>query len=372
MLPRLLLLLTLTHVLYLLNPSFSLAVTESATNSAAITATVPVFFKPNPDPPVLISPSNNSHLATTAPNFIFRPSTNDAGTVSHFQLWIDGNKNTDHIPQSSAATVTTIALTALTEGQHTWKIKAIGTNGETTDSATWTFTIDITAPLILVNQVAQHQTILSSLDLSTIPFGLTFITTDRQPVFAGQGEALASLTITLTSLDHQYNFNTTVPADTDFNFIPTSLLAEDNYTVSISSTDSVGNSTTLPSFFLNITAPKAIVITIPLPSPLPPITITIPSLPQLAIPQLPQTLKAFPLAPTALEAIFWLPWLIILLLIIHIYLLRKHPHLPFKVLLPLIIAWLILIFLAITNPHWVTIGLSLIIAWLFLWELKKQ
>src|SRR3989338_6563919 len=86
----------------------ALAVTNPQSGLAAVTATV--INRGRPDTPVLISPGNNS-------------------------------------------TINTNALTALTEGTHTWMVKALGNNDSERDSAIWTFTIDTTAPLILVNQV---------------------------------------------------------------------------------------------------------------------------------------------------------------------------------------------------------------------------
>ena len=295
-----------------------LASNQYATGSATVTATVPTFIEPEliePDVPTLISPNNNSTTANNTPTFIFNPSLGTT-LVTHYQLYIDGHSNTDNIP-SSVITITTNALTALSEGQHTWMIKAYGNNGTTRNSATWTFTIDTTAPLILVTQVAEHETNLSSLDLTTIPSGLTFTTTQNQPVISGQSEASAQITLTLTNQTDSITFSTTVDTNHLFSIQPSYNLSPGLYTVNLSSSDLAGNLTSLPPFYLEITAPTGLTIT--LPSPLPTITIpafTLPQLPFGPMPKLPKALTAFPLFTACGFQWWWLLIIFILLLII--------------------------------------------------------
>ncbi|MEK7513756.1 MAG: Ig-like domain-containing protein [Patescibacteria group bacterium] len=299
--------------LLLANPAY--AVTNPATGSATVTASVPESVAQPPDTPVLISPKNNSVINTTAPNFIFNPSLG-AIEVSHYQLWLDGVKNTDHISRSSI-TIIARALNSLSEGLHTWMIKAIGMNTHDRDSAIWSFTIDTTAPLILVNQVAEHTPSLSSLDLTTIPPGLTFTTANRLPVISGQSEANATLTLTLNNL-----ILTAYTTNTTFKFIPSANLAYGTYTVSITSTDASGNVTILPSFKLTINRPQPITITFPKPFP----TLTLPPLPGLPVlPALPKALTAFPLTTGIPAWLTYLSWFIIITLLTHIWLLL---HLP--------------------------------------------
>lgn len=291
-------------------PSFVFAVTNPTSNSSAVTATVPG----EPDTPTLISPANNTTISSTAPTFIFNPSLG-ATYVTHYQLWLDGNLNTNNIGNSTI-TITANALTALTEGRHTWMIKAIGEYGTSRNSATWTFTIDTTAPLILINQVAEHETSLSSLDLTTIPSDLTFSTNQRQPIISGQSEANAQITIVLAG-SVTTTLTTTVLADHTFSLQPAYNLNSGTYSVTIISTDPSGNTTTLPDFTLIILAPTPL-LTISLPSPLP--TITIPGLPFGPMPKLPELLTAWPWLPACPVSIW--PWLIILILILYILYLR--------------------------------------------------
>lgn len=296
-------------IITVITPSVVEGVENPQSNSTSVTATVPG----EPDTPTLISPANNSTISSTAPTFIFNPSLG-AVYVTHYQLWLDGNLNTNNIGNSTI-TITTNALTALTQGQHTWMIKALGEYGTSRNSATWTFTIDTTAPLILINQVAEHETSLSSLDLTTIPPGLTFATNQRQPVIAGQSEANAQITLVLTSQITAYTLTTTALADHTFSFQPSANLNPDTYSVTVISTDLSGNTTTLPEFTLIINFVPTITL-FNLPSPLP--AITIPR------PQLPEIFTAFPFT-SACPISAW-PWLIILILILYIlYLRRRRP-----------------------------------------------
>lgn len=291
------------------------AVENPTSSSTAVTATVPG----EPDTPTLISPANNSTTSSTAPTFIFNPSLG-ATYVTHYQLWLDGNLNTNNIG-SSTITITANALTALTEGQHTWMIKALGEYGTSRNSATWTFTIDTTAPLILINQVAEHQTSLSSLDLTTIPAGLTFSTNQRQPRFAGQSEANARLTLILINNDVTTTLTATALADHSFSLQPAANLNIGSYSVTVVSADPAGNTTTLPEFTLTILAPTPL-LTISLPAPLPAITIPQVQLPFGPMPKLPELLTAWPWLPACPISI--LPWIIILILLIYILFLRRR------------------------------------------------
>lgn len=305
----------LIFIIALIFPKPIYSATLSATGSATVSATVPAQANPTPpNSPILISPDNNSTTSTATPTFIFEPSTGTVA-VSHYQLWIDGSKNTDHIT-NSLLTLTTNALTSLSEGQHTWFIKAIGLTGAQKASATWAFTVDTTAPLILINQIDQTPANLSSQDLASFSPSPIFETYRRYPEFKGIGEANASLTISLSNHLNTTTFSTTILSDNSFTLKPSIALNPGQYTVSVSSIDPSGNTTSLPSFTLNVLlATSAGSITLPLPSPLTNITITIPPLPFLPRQALPHILTAYPIS---LPQPSYLPWLIILLLTIHL------------------------------------------------------
>lgn len=280
------------------------AVTNPQSGSAAVTATVP--DRGRPDTPVLISPGNNATISTVAPTFIFNPSLGDR-PVSHYQLWLDGVKNTDHIPQSYS-TITTQALAALPEGSHTWMIKAIATNGSDRDSAIWSFTVDITAPFILITTVAGQE----------FANNTVFTTSDRYPIITGQTEAGATLTISFAD----QTVTATVGLDRTFSLKPKTALALGRYTVSVAASDQAGNNTSLPAFYLDITAPSG-KITINLPSPLPDLSFTVPV---IVPPALPQIVTAFPITLACpIPFVVWgLPWLLVILLIIYIIISKRR------------------------------------------------
>ncbi|MDZ4229173.1 MAG: hypothetical protein U1C50_02870 [Patescibacteria group bacterium] len=303
-------------LVFLLLASPALAVVNPQSGSAAVTATVPA----DPDTPVLISPANNATISTTAPSFIFNPAGGEV-IINHYQLWIDGHKDTSPIRQS-LSTIVTQALTALTEGSHIWSITAVADNGRTRNSTTWTFTIDITAPLILVNQVAEHQTSLSSLDLTPWQKEVSFTTSDRYPIIKGQSEALAFLTINFSGTGVSETVSTTIGADRLFSLKPNIALPLGRYAVAVSSSDAAGNNTSLPSFYVDIVAPTASRVTISLPPPLPDFSFTVPV---IVPPTLPQIITAFPLTPSsACPAYAGWPWLIIILLIIYIIISKRR------------------------------------------------
>jgi len=311
-------------------PGISWALTNPIDRSATVTVTVP---QPSPSPlpspspsagepdtPVLIAPANNSTISSRAPSFIFNPALCSIRT-SHYQLWIDGAKNLDHI---NAATTTIVVQPAasLSDGTHTWSIQAIGSNGVSRNSATWSFTLDTTAPLILINQVAGQTAGLSSLDLSPWQKEVSFSTTDRYPVITGQGEAGAFISISLIGNKATTTVNTTIGLDRQFTLQSNISLPPERYTVSVSSSDPAGNNTALPSFFLDINSTSGQLV-ITLPSPLPKLAITVP----ITIPSTLMPVTAFPLIPPTACPIYWWIWLIIIILLIYIiYLKRKLKH----------------------------------------------
>lgn len=281
-----------------------LAVENPQSGSAAVTATVP--DRGRPDTPVLISPGNNATVGTAAPTFIFNPSLGDR-PVSHYQLWIDGAKNTDHIPHSFS-TITANALTALNEGSHTWMIKAIATNGSDRDSAIWSFTVDTTAPFLLIETAAGQE----------FNRGPVFTTTGRYPEISGQTEAGATVTISFG----EQTVSAAAGLDRTFSLKPKTALALGRHAVYVSAADEAGNTTSLPAFYLNIIAAPAGIITIPLPPPLPDLSFTVPV---IIPPTLPQIVTAFPITPAC--PINWWLWIVIILLLIYIlYLKHKLRH----------------------------------------------
>jgi len=74
----------------------------------------------------LTSPSNNTTVYTNSPTFTWQASADSNGTLSKYQLYIDGALNTDNITSMATSTQPTVVLS---NGAHTWQIKAINTAG---------------------------------------------------------------------------------------------------------------------------------------------------------------------------------------------------------------------------------------------------
>lgn len=357
---------TIALLTFLTFPTFVLANPE--TSGAPVSATVPPPT-PSPNPatqhpsiPILISPANNSTLNSNSPTFIFEPSTDPLG-INKYELWINGSFD-QNISPATTLTISTTATTALTDGLHTWKIKAVNNSGLGTDSATFSFTTDTTPPIILLTNIGENTVALSSQDTTTIPANYSVTTTSKSPTFSGTSEPNATLTFSLTSTVASYTLTTTTSTDNSFSLTPSIKLASGSYTVSISASDQASNSTSLPSFTLTLTTQlaKTPSITIPLPSPLP--TLTIPGLPipQTKLPSLPKTLTAFPLTIDSPSFITYLPWLIIFLFILYLFI-NKY------IILYLIL--LIFIYLSLVTHHWLPILFTLLHLSL-LYHLKKH
>jgi hypothetical protein len=356
-------------VLFLANPAALTAYENPQSGTTTVTATV----AGEPDAPTLISPTNNSVINSTTPSFIFSPSLGSI-LINHYDLYIDGAKNTSPIGQS-LTTIVTQAQAALSEGTHTWYIMAVANSGRTRNSATWTFTIDTTAPFILVDGVAGQETNLSSLDPAPWQDTVVFTTNQRYPVITGQGEAGATLTITFSKDSTSDTVSMTIGADRRFSLKPNTALRLGRYSVLVASTDPAGNTTSLPPFYLDI-IPGVTPITIALPSPLPDLSFRIPVIVPLSLAELP---TIFPLIPS--EAINYWIWLVIVSYLCHIYCLnrlfsRLYLHHNIKgyhllvIYITMLIPTLILSYISINLRHWLPISLTLLSVFTLLYEVK--
>jgi len=185
-----------------------------------VTARVPDNAAPST--PILISPSNNSILTDSTPTFVWEGSTDDIG-VGKYILFIDGSVYFDNIPTSSAVNPNYVltydsgtnrySLTptaALSEGTHTWKIQVWDNNSHSTDSVTWTFTIDSTAPNFVITQLGTAAVTISAQDISTIP-ATPLVLTANEPLIVATGEANSTVQTTLIIPgDPTQNFTTQI------------------------------------------------------------------------------------------------------------------------------------------------------------------
>ena len=92
----------------------------------------------------LVSPSDNSWTTNSQPTFTWDASTDANSGLAKYQLWIDGSLNTDNISVSSSSVTPT---TTLTNGSHTWEIRAVDNVGNVRSSTQiWTVKIDNLPP----------------------------------------------------------------------------------------------------------------------------------------------------------------------------------------------------------------------------------
>jgi len=162
----------------------------------------------NPTVPILVSPENNSILAQNIFGFVWKESTDDYG-IAKYQLYLDGVLKFDDISTANQTTtqftltvssgvLTLTPKVALTDGDHTWKITAFDANGNTADSATWNFTIDTVAPVLIVTSIDGQTVSISAQDTSTIPTS-TIMLSHNEPEVFGTSEANASITLSIRS-----------------------------------------------------------------------------------------------------------------------------------------------------------------------------
>ncbi len=258
---------------------------QTRDSSISISATVPDNIDPS-TPPILISPTNGSYLSDPTVNFVFEKAIDEQSGIRHYQLFLDGSveiseileasipyETADFSVTSSGDEITLSLKRSLSDSSYTWKIRAYDHNDNYVDSATWSFSIDTQGPILVVNQVGYENTNLgySSEDPNSIPEDTTLETYDKTPLFVGRSEPYASVRIVLTdSNSDTTTMEDSAESDGEFIFTPSSDLSNDTYTVTASASDSVGNTTLLSEFDLEVKDQETITASpSPTPSPSP-------------------------------------------------------------------------------------------------------
>ncbi len=197
--------------------------TNPKTRQGYVTATVPDNGPPTT--PILIAPSNNSYVTDNTPNFVWKSSTDVSG-IDHYRLTLDGVTLFDGIPTSNTSNAsytltyngvddeyTLTPVNTLSDATHTWKITAFDTTNNSTDSATWTFTLDTQAPSFVVNQIGSETVSISAQDINTVPTEPIELE-DNEPLLEATGEANSTVHVTLTIPgDPTQTFDVTIAAD---------------------------------------------------------------------------------------------------------------------------------------------------------------
>jgi len=92
----------------------------------------------------LVSPTDNSWTASLQPTFSWGASSDVNSGLAKYQLWIDGTLNRDNIVTTATSTTPTLNLT---NGSHTWEIRAVDNVGIVRNSTQiWTVKIDNLPP----------------------------------------------------------------------------------------------------------------------------------------------------------------------------------------------------------------------------------
>ena len=80
----------------------------------------------------LISPADGDFANIPTPNFSWQRASDADSGLSYYQLWIDGELNMDNIPPDRTTSSPSVPLT---EGYHTWHIKAVDNVGNVAQSS---------------------------------------------------------------------------------------------------------------------------------------------------------------------------------------------------------------------------------------------
>jgi subtilisin family serine protease len=91
-----------------------------------------------PGAPVLVAPGDGTTVITASPTFAWQASSDPESGVAKYQLFVDGSLNRE----VSAGSTSTTPVGELSQGPHTWSVRAVNGVGLNADSATRTFTAD--------------------------------------------------------------------------------------------------------------------------------------------------------------------------------------------------------------------------------------
>lgn len=181
--------------------------TNPKPRQANVTATVADHTPPSV--PILIAPDNGSTITDSTPTFIWEGSTDDRG-IGKYELYLDGSVLFGSIP-TGATTNSSYTLTydsathrysltpstALAEGNHTWKVRAIDIYDNYTDSVTWSFTLDSPPPTFILTDIGEVEVSISAQDITTVPDEPIEIE-ENEPLLLATGEANSTVEVTLT------------------------------------------------------------------------------------------------------------------------------------------------------------------------------
>ena len=242
--------------------------TEGVSVSAA------VLDNEAPTTPILVSPQDGELITTNRPTFVWQPAS-DTNGIKEYQLSLDGQIKIKHIPDQNSITnqnhqtsnyslkydsanqqfKLTLKQT-LNDGTHTWKIRALDSLNNGTDSATWSFTIDTQAPSFVLTNIGSLTTSISAQDFSTIPDQpLTIEANSPQLLAHGEANSEVELLVTIPN-DPSQNFSNSTDVNGNWGEQLGILPRETVITLDFTITDQAGLVSVLPGVEFLITQKK--------------------------------------------------------------------------------------------------------------------
>lgn len=243
----------------------------------------------SPTVPILISPTNDSHLSTSTPTFVWNGST-DAFEISHYIMTLDGSTVFATIPitatDNAQFTLTYDSLThyysltpksSIADGTHTWKITAVDSYDNTASSVTWTFSIDTQSPVFVITELDGAEQSISAQDTSTVPTDPIELT-NNEPILSGTGEAGSTVELTVTLEDgsttsYSFEISSDGTWEVQLGILPRDQVVYLDFRI----TDQVGHISVIEDLPLILKTAKIVIPSIPfLPTPDEPLEIPLP------------------------------------------------------------------------------------------------
>ncbi len=245
-----------------------LAQANPLTSSSDVSATVPseTFFAPT-----LISPANGSSGNNPRYTFIWqRPGHLPTVNLNHYDLYIDNAIFAASVPDSlssqsfyfyeatASSGIFYITLNQdISQGYHTWRVAVFDNDGTNATTGDWTFYLDSIAPFISFTKLNSTTYAWNTSVSGSIPEeSQRYLTIyGASPTLKGNVETNANLQIALACpsptpsgcSNQSWIINST---DGTWEKQFTNLVANINYTVSLSATDATNNTTIFPNFYL--------------------------------------------------------------------------------------------------------------------------
>lgn len=274
-------LLTTSLALCLLLTPLPVQAATVESSSSPVTATVPSTGEGGsvlpPSPPLLLRPADGTITADSTPEFVWRQSVDPDSNTVYYDLYLDdtaiylGISNSANSSSSLYASelydteIRLIPTAELTEGPHTWYVKAYDLGGSWAQSAKWSFTIDTTPPYFVVSSIDNyHNLALDSREPSSVNSETSFeVTGPKEVFFTLLTEPYTTIQLSFFDLDGALIASSNHSAGSSTALYPYQHLELGTYLVQVSATDPAGLTAVLPPFELLVTSPPTLVITLP-------------------------------------------------------------------------------------------------------------